>query len=299
MKKFIVAFFVCVFATALNCNFAFAYPQPVAVITNYEQDNLAGQITIQRANGKPKGAEELLYPNDKITGNFHRVKLKLDPYATCHSTGDAYVITYNPPSWSEKVKSSAMSIYYSFAQNVEYITRNISRGVSDEIDLTPQPGFSATLISGQNVTFSWYEPNSKTFSIQDDKGKIIFQKNISGETSTEIDVKNLNLQPGKKYSWSVGEDFQACKITLLDKETETEILSELAAIDLENISENERIFKKATYLQFISDTYPDKIDLYWLSAKFLLELKISSEDEEHYQKFLLNKCSNHLNDTMP
>ena len=298
MKKFIVVTFVVTFVLALNSHFVFAYPQPIAVITNYEQDSLAGQITIVRANGKPSSAEELLYPNDKITGNFHRVKLKLDPYATCHSTGDAYVIIYNPPSWSEKIKSSAMSVYYSFAQNVEYITRNISRGVNGGIDLNPQPGFDVTLLSKQKVTFSWYEPDNKNFSIQDDKGKVIFQKDISGTTSTEIDIGAVKLQADKEYFWSVDGDSQTYKIKLLDKETETEIFAELAAIDSEEISANEKIFKKATYLQFISDTYPAKIDLYWFSAQLLFDVKIATEDDKNYQKFLLHKCSSHLNEQM-
>lgn len=292
--KFIVFFFAFAFVTTLNNQNAFAYPKPVAVITNYDHDNLAGQINILRANGKPSGAEELLYPNDQITGNYQKVQIKFAPYANYHSSGNSYVIDYNPPSFLERTKDTIVNLYNDFMRSVEQVTRNVSRGAPNEKKLMPQPGFDVTLLSGQKVNFSWYAPNNKTLSITNDKGKKIFQKDINGLTSIEIDINELKLQAGKQYFWSVDNSLQNCKITMLDKESEKEILSTLAAIDSENISENERLFKKITYVQFISDTYPERFDLYWLSAQWLFDIKPTTKDEKFYQEFLLDKCLSNL-----
>ena len=288
----------------INTQYAFAYPKPVAVITNYSRDNLEGRIDISRANGKPTGSFELLYPNDRITGDVSAVKLTFAPYASSHSEGNVYVIDYTPPTFFGKIVDDTIDMFMNFLNNVEYLTTGTSRSSEDPsqnvsaVNLTPQPGFDVTLLHGQKVTFSWHEPDNKTFSIKDDKGKKIFQKNISGLTSTEIDLKNIKLQAGKQYFWSVDGDSQKFKITMLDEKSETEILSTLNAIDSENIAENERLFKKVAYVQLISDLYPQQFDFYWLSAQWLLDFKATTTEEDNHKQFFLGKCLSDLKSKM-
>lgn len=298
MKSLLTVLVACAFAWGLNLPCAFAYPEPIAVITNYESDHLAGKISIVRANGVPPGSELLLYPNDQITGEYYRAQLKLHPYAKDRSTGSSRVIEYTPPTFWERTKDKVGNLIDSFFRTVEYYSRFASKGAADEVNLKPQPGFDVTLLSGQKVTFSWYDPTNKNFLIKDDKGKKVLEKKIIGLTSIELNLNDLKLQRGKHYFWSVDGDPQVCKMTLLDEKTEKEILSTLDEIDSKDHSENERLFEKVTYLQFISDTYPDQIDLYWLSTQWLLELKPTTNDESYYQEFLLDKCSRNLTDKM-
>ena len=61
---------------------------------------------------------------------------------------------------------------------------------------------------------------------------------------------------------------------------------------------NEKILKKAIYVQLVSDIHPDKIDLYWLSAQWLSVMNPSTTEERNRQELLLNKCVMHLNDQM-
>ncbi|WP_341433823.1 hypothetical protein, partial [Mesomycoplasma ovipneumoniae] len=144
--------------------------------------------------GKPTGPEILLYPNDKITGDTGAIKLKLAPYTQRESESGADVIRYIPPTVFERIKDEAFDIYNSFWRSVEGLTSGTTRGKEgtrpyiDAVKLTPQPGFDVTLISGQKVNFSWNEPVSRTFSITDSTGRKVFEKNVSGLTSIELDL---------------------------------------------------------------------------------------------------------------
>ena len=238
--------------------------------------------------------------------------MKCGSYTYEEIRSDAYFIVYNPPSTFEKIADDVIELAASFWNNVEYLKAGASRGYETPEDLIPQPGFDVTLISGQKVKFSWWsDSKGEIFSIKDDAGNKIFSKNISGLTPVkdsslqkgkkdfafeiEFEVKDLKLKEGKQYFWSIDDNSRRYKIKLLDKKTSNEILSRLNLIDSENISESARILKKSTYLQLISDTYSEKIDLYWLSAQWLLDFKFDILEEQKYQKKLLDKCVNHLN----
>lgn len=302
MKKWLMILLACAFALTLNVKYAFAYPTAVAAISNYNDAGLASRITISRANGKPPGSEILLYPNDRITGDINAVKFNVAPYTSIEKEGSTCVIRYNPPTAWERTKDEALDMLNSFLRSVEVLTYGSSRGSGDSINasnLVPQPGYVVTLLSGQKVTFSWWSSKNKTFFITDDKGKKVFEKDISGMTSIELDL-SAKLQTGKQYFWSVDGNPKNCKITKLDKKKEKEILSRLKEIDADkNLSENARILRKVNYVQLISDIYPEQIDLYWLSAQWLLDFKATTEEDLNYQQFLLEQCSNHLTNKAP
>ena len=259
MKKSLVILLTCVFAMALNVKYAFAYLQAVAAISNYNDAGLASRITISRANGEPLGSEILLYPNDRITGDISAVQFKLAPYTRIKTEGNACVIRYNPPTAWEKTKDEVIDILDSFWRSVEVLTSGSSRGSGDNINasnLIPQLGYDVTLLSGQKVTFSWWSSKNKTFSVTDDKGNRVFERDISGLTSIELDLTSAQLQAGKQYFWSVDGNPKNCRITMLDKKMDVEILSRLNEIDADkNLSENDRILRKVNYVQLISDMF--------------------------------------------
>ena len=114
-----------------------------------------------------------------------------------------------------------------------------------------------------------------------------------------MNPKELNLQADKQYFWNVDDIPASYKLTVLNEQIEKEILSRLSEIDSENISENERLFEKVRYLQIVSDLYPEQVDLYWLSAQWLLDFKTSDEKEFNRQLFWLDKCNRNLNSKIP
>ena len=105
------------------------------------------------------------------------------------------------------------------------------------------------------------------------------------------------FKAGEKYFWSVDVSRER-KFTVLDAQTEKEILDRLAEIDAENLSADERVLKKATYVQLLSDLYPDTVDLYWLSAQWLIAISPTSEKLKDDKFTLLKKCAQHLDDEM-
>ena len=277
-----------------NFQTALAYPKPVAVITNY--DEISSGIAIQRANGMPRGSDALLYPGDAITGNVGYVQMKCAPYADFHAQNGAYIISYNPPSGIRGVAQNIVDYASSFWNNVETVVSEASRGSEDDLNLRPQPGFDVTLLTNQLVCFAW-DGSAKNFVIVNEAGEKIFEKTISGAKKFDVVPSAANLKVGQKYSWSVNENEQFT-FTVLDAQTEKEILDGLAEIDLENLSAEERALKKASYVQLVSDIYPDKVDLYWLSAQWLAEISPTDKKLKDDRFVLLKKCARHLDDEM-
>ena len=294
LKKFAFALVFGAVLTLGNFQTTWAYPKPVAVIMNY--DEISSGIAIQRANGTPGGSEALLYPGDAITGNVGYVQIKCAPYADFHARNGAYVISYNPPSGIRGLAQNVIGYASSFWNNVETIVSGASRGSDEDLNLKPQPGFDVTLLTNQTVCFAW-DGSAKNFVITDAAGDRVFEKAIGGAKKLNVVPSAANLKAGQKYSWSVnGND--SFKFSVLDAQTEKDILDGLAEIDAENLSADERALKKAAYVQLVSDIYPDKVDLYWLSAQWLSEISPTDKKLKNDRFVLLKKCSQHLDDEM-
>ena len=292
LKKLAIALMFGAALTLGNLQTAWAYPKPVAIITNY--DEISSGIAIHRANGASGGSEALLYPGDAVTGNVGYVQIKCAPYADFHAQNGAYVISYNPPSGIRGVTQNIVDYASSFWNNVEKVVSGASRGSEEDLNLKPQPGFDVTLLTNQTVIFAW-DDSAKNFVIANEAGKKIFEQAVDDAKKLEIVPSSSNLKAGKKYSWSVNGNEQFA-FTFLDTQTEKEIIDGLAEIDAENLSAEERALKKATYVQLISDIYPDKVDLYWLSAQWLSEISPTDKKLKDDRFVLLKKCSQHLDD---
>lgn len=269
--------------------------KPVAIIENYEE--VAGDIVIQRASGTPNGAEALLYPDDKITGKLDNVKIQCTPYAEFQIKDSAYIIFYDPPSGIGEIAYNVIDYASAFWNNVESINTAASRGSNDDLNLSPKPGFNVTLLQNQPVTFAW-DSSASNFYIKDDTGKKIFEANVKGKNFVEIIPSKLNLNVEQKYSWCLDDNATAYEFTILDAQTEKEILAKLEEIDAEHISDDERILKKSAYVQLISDIYSNKIDLYWLSAQWLSEMSSADENLKNTKNVLMKKCVHHLDEEM-
>lgn len=160
----------------------------------------------------------------------------------------------------------------------------------------PQPGYDVTLLINQTVSFAWDGKSTGKFVIKDDKGKIIFEKKISAGTNRlDLVPAVAKLKAGQKYSWSVDADATIFTFTVLDAKSEKELLDNFAEIDADkNLSADERVLKKATYVQLLSDKHSDTLDLYWLSAQWLSEISPTDEKLDTEKFYLLKKCNRHL-----
>ena len=313
LKKIVALFAVCVLCTACapdedrttdnprtdniqadSTKANFDPSKPVALITNYE--DIESGITIQRANGTPDGSEALLYPGDTITGKVDDVNVKCAPYAEFQIKNGAGAIAYNPPSDLGKIARNAIEYASSFWNNVETVSMGASRGSEEDLNLKPQPGFDVTLLTNQSVCFAW-DGSAKNFVITNEAGEKVFEKAIGGAKKIDVVPSEANLKAGQKYSWSVNGNDQF-KFSILDAQTEKEILDGLAEIDAEKLSADERALKKAAYVQLVSDIYPDKVDLYWLSAQWLSEISPTDKKLKDDRFVLMKKCSQHLDDEM-
>ena len=67
------------------------------------------------------------------------------------------------------------------------------------------------------------------------------------------------------------ESSRPLTVRLLGKEMIQQVTADLKEIEGEESGEAEKTIRKSTYLQFMSDSYPKEIDLYWLSYQLLSE----------------------------
>ena len=280
---------------SVTCCEALAYPAPVAVLENY--DDVEENITIERFYGEPDGADELLYSGDKISGEVKSLQVKCGPYAEIKSNGNnSCIVSYAPPSGIWGAASSVSDKAASFWFNVESVASGASRGSDNELNLTPQPGFDVTLLSKQEVRFKWDEAEGNEFFIKDADGNIITERDINGFTYFDVALNSLGLKPKEIYTWGIKGSLSEYSFRILDEQAEKELSSKLEEIDGENISRDEKVLRKAAYVQMISDMYPDIIDLYWLSMQLLSE--IDSAESQKEKSMLLQRCRTHLDNEM-
>ena len=167
---------------------------------------------------------------------------------------------------------------------------------SESFDLNPQPGYDVTLLPNQTVHFAWSADTAKTFVIKDETGKLIFDCDISNKDGIDIVPSELKLlESGKKYLWSVNGK-KNYKFTILDEQTESKLLQELAKIDEENLSPEKCVLKKAKYLLMLSDMNPATFDFYWLIAQWMNEISPTDEKLAEQKSDFLLRCSIHLDD---
>ncbi|MEI6213932.1 MAG: hypothetical protein WCP10_07485 [Desulfuromonadales bacterium] len=150
-----------------------------------------------------------------------------------------------------------------------HVTRSIVPG-DTRINIQ-SPGQMATLLPGVEVPFSWCGFSSARFTVVHEKSGIpVFTRDISGRQSFSVTPETMGLQSGVRYSWSVeGIKEPLGHLVLLGKESAAEITDGLKDIEKAAASRVEKKLKQAAYLNFLSETYPDGINLYWRSLELL------------------------------
>lgn len=314
MKKFALLAAICAALGLGSFQVAFAYPECVAYISNYNE--VKGRIQIHRANGPAKGSPSLLYPGDKITGDVGYVKIERGPYADYHNVNNQYYeISYNPPTGVAKFANEVQELTRLFmikvsgvtGDNVEIGNRASTRGsesgnsASYGFDLNPRPGFNTTLMNGQKVVFAGVPSTDnfgraeapKGYVVKDSRGQEIFKGNFDKNGEAVLDLSSKNLQAGEKYSWIV-DGVNDYDFTILDANTTKTVQDIFARVDAKKVSAEQRNLEKAFWAQYISDDSDGKINLYWLSSQLLMEISPTAKDEQNEKYMLLKKCYDHL-----
>ncbi len=313
LKKFVILLVLCAVVSLSNFQIASAYPEPVAVISNYKK--VKNGISIQRASGPARGSKALLYPGDKITGDVGYITIECGPYANFHNVKNQYyLITYDPPSWIDGLVDNLYDVMRVFwkkanvilAQNGEKRINLMTRGAESNlesygIDLNPRPGFSATLLKDQKIIFAGVgETDSfgktiapKNYVVKDSHGQEIYNGSFDKDGKAELNVTSQNFKAGEKYTWVV-DDSAEYDFTILDEETTKKIHEYFAEIDAKKTSEEERTLEKAFWAQYVSDTSDGKINLYWLSAQLLTSISPKSDDARQEKYTMLQKYHEHL-----
>jgi len=168
--------------------------------------------------------------------------------------------------------------------------RGTSRGAFDHEAVSLE---NASLLSGQTIFLDDY-CKGKTLVFKRLDGKEVFRNTFKGDL--ELNPGQAGLEPGQIYirEIKIGEtlDFRST-IRVLGKEDEKIVNKALAKIDREKVSPEEKIIKKAAYLQFISDLYPAQVDLYWYSYQLLDKAEIKDEKLLDLHEILLGCCLAH------
>ena len=178
------------------------------------------------------------------------------------------------------------------------ISGGISRGTAKENSvLFPCPGYYATLLADETVVFTWGNKPVKTVTFFDDKGREVGRKEVAGAYGITLTAKEMGLRQGNFYSWKIDDSFYSYRLKILREDTVSELKKQLAEFDNEAGTDGEKTIKKAAYLQLISDMYPGKLDLYWLSYQLLEELPDASAADAGVVQ-MKKRCKRHLDEQM-
>ena len=154
------------------------------------------------------------------------------------------------------------------------------------------PGLNATLLPKEMTNFSWGGAEGGTDIVfTNGAGQEVFRRSLNGKNWIDMTPEEFALPYGEVYSWKIDGLNMAdnYKVRLLDNERAQEIMCELNSLGEENDIE------KAAYLQMVSDTFSDEVDLYWLSYKYLKHASKNSIKDDNFQK-LWDRYEQHVKD---
>ena len=167
---------------------------------------------------------------------------------------------------------------------------------------TPQPGYDVTVVPREPIRFTWNKEagEAKAVVFSDKNGKEVFRKAVSDYF--DLKAEEIGIKPGETYSWKIEglESGISPVIRLLSSENINQIKNDFKVIDGESKNEEEKRLRKIAYLQFMSDMYPEEIDLYWLSFQYLEKMETLSKKNPglSIQKYK-NKFFEHMKKTAP
>ena len=239
-------------------------------------------VNIYRADGQqiPCKLHETLFEGDRIIGpgaEYVAVKWYLNAKGIVVGPDEVRAEIYRPSTieqLSNKIQEF-LGILDTERKTAAMVTR---AGENDSLLL---PGQGATLLPGQKVDYVWGAKTGKAFIVADSNGNEIFRQHVSGQEVVSFSPEEVGLSPGGKYRWAIEGVKGLNRISVLDARTAELIQTGLASYSKEK-NEAEKGIKQAAYLQLMSDSYPESIDLYWLSGQILKNISLRNDSRIEY-----------------
>lgn len=283
----------------LFCSMAIAASSKGIVI-----ENSTGEIIIERDGMTlPCQQGDLLYEGDILKGpNVGNLAVEWHPYAKVQTISPTAIkVVYQPPGAMDmavyKVKE-----FFGFVDKESQVQYAATRGgetIKLDNEVSPRPGFKATVITGYPITFSWGNEQGTRLVVENSKKEVIFRKDLVGKSSVELLPEEIGLKPGEQYTWRIEGMYDIYKISLANNMVMQKITNGLATIENGDGSENDKLFQQAVYLQMISEDQPNTSDMYWLSYQLLTRINAENDIELARKVALLKtRFTRHLESTM-
>lgn len=244
-----------------------------------------------------------LYAGDKIIKkqNVNSLKIKWAPYAKGKQLDNtSMMVLFDPPKDKKNILRDVKE-FLGLVKTGHSISIGATRNGAGEVVF--QPDNNATLISGQKSTFAWEKESGKYIIFKDSNGLEIFRKDLKGEPFIKISPEEIGMKQGEVYFWNISgtRNNRQFKIRLLSPEVAQQVNADLRNIEKENMGTVNEIIQKAGYLQFISDAYPQDIDLYWFSYLILMgnkDEKILKDEDRILIKDLKKNYLTHVRENI-
>ena len=240
-----------------------------------------------------------LYIGDTIKKkpSVKSLKIKWAPYVRGAERGQTYleVVASKPDTLKGGTLTSAVRQYVSdFVKVPTY-------GTTAAVTRDPKGRFPsfATLLYDYPLKIVKIEEDRSVIAV-DSQGKKVWETQVKGGSEFLISPKKMQISPGEQYTLTItgGTLKRTLTITIIDETFQNEVTKGFADVESEKASPLDTIIRKVAYCQLISDVYPNKVDLYWLSNQFLEENTLKpSEDQRAIIEGLKQRYVNHLRKT--
>lgn len=237
-----------------------------------------------------------LYMGDTVKKkpSVKSLKIKWAPYIKGAERGQTYleVVANKPDTLKGSALMGAVKQYMSdFAKAPAF-------GTTAAVTRDPKGRLNAIVTLHKEYPLKITKTETpRTVAILDAKGQEVFKEHSKGG-EVLINPKELNLNPGAKYMLTVTDNKTKSEstISLIDETFQNEITKGLNDIEKEKSSPQDTIIRKAAYFQLMSNAYPDKIDLYWLSNQLLdeIEAKAVKREQKEIIEGLRQSYSSHM-----
>jgi hypothetical protein len=224
-----------------------------------------------------------LYAGDKVIKKpaVKALKIKWAPYAreiVDKTDKTSLTVFFEPPKDKDGIIQQ-MKELLSFVKTDHEISIAASRIVPmDGFNKIPPKSYNyVTLIPGQKTIFAWPNSNGGYILCKDNANKKLLKKYYGADTSLELSPEQMGMRLGDTYTCITNEKakLRQFKLRLLSADFAQQIATDLMKIEKDNPTYHYRSIQKALYLQFVSDIYPQDVDLYWLS---FIELRKTTND---------------------
>ena len=238
-----------------------------------------------------------LYRGDQVkkVPDLQSLRIKWAPYAGGKEIDrTTLLVTFEVPADKKGILQNVREMV-GFVRTKHSIVVGATRG-----GVVLLPGNQATLLPGQKVLFTEESGAGKSILFRDSLGHEVFKRDLKGESRVWLTPEEIGMKPFEVYSWSMTgpESGKPFTVRLPGDETIRQVTADLNEIEGEKSGDMEKRIKKAAYLQFMSDSYPKEMDLYWLSYQLLSELpEGASEDDQNTVRELKRSYLKHVIDT--